>query len=243
VKVKNDDMTNHQEPDHPEIYRSQAENYEALVSREDYQNHILPALQKRINLAGLDVVEFGAGTGRLTCQIAPLVNSIQAFDQSAHMLDVARHKLEHSALHNWSTDTADHRKIPTPDHCADLILSGWSVCYIVVDHPDTWRDELQKVFAEMNRILKPSGSIVIIETLGTGFETPHAPDHLVEYYAFLESEGFARDWIRTDYRFEDMQTARSLAGFFFGDEMLPKIVEDGRGITLPECTGFWFKKI
>ena len=60
-------------PDHPEIYRSQAEGYEALVSREDHLGNLLPAIQKIASLSGKKVVEFGAGTGRLTCQMAPLV--------------------------------------------------------------------------------------------------------------------------------------------------------------------------
>jgi ubiquinone/menaquinone biosynthesis C-methylase UbiE len=91
------------DPDHPEICRSQAEQYEALVSREDYQGNILRAIQQILPLAGLSVVELGAGTGRLTCLLAPLVQSIQAFDISPHMLDVANAKLGVSGLHNWYT--------------------------------------------------------------------------------------------------------------------------------------------
>jgi len=34
----------------------------------------------------LDVVEFGAGTGRITRLLAPEVQSIRAFDASEHML-------------------------------------------------------------------------------------------------------------------------------------------------------------
>ena len=56
------------EPDHPEIYRSQAEQYEALVSREDYRGNLLPAIQAVLPLEGMDVVELGAGTSRLICQ-------------------------------------------------------------------------------------------------------------------------------------------------------------------------------
>ena len=72
-------------------------------------NHILP-------LDGIDVVELGAGTGRLTCLLAPLVQSIQAFDISPHMLEVASTKLEASGLHNWKT--AGQRSPPDP-------AAGW----------------------------------------------------------------------------------------------------------------------
>ncbi|MRR32287.1 class I SAM-dependent methyltransferase [bacterium] len=228
-------------PDHPEIYRSQAEQYEALVSREDYQGNLLPALLKITSFNDKRVVEFGAGTGRLTIQIAPLVKSIQAFDISQHMLDLAAQKLTKSGLTNWHIQTADHRFIPAADRSAEVILSGWSVCYVVVDHPKGWQAEIDKVLAEMDRILVPGGKIILIETLGTGFEQPTPPDHLVEYYAHLESQGFSRSWVRTDYRFENIKIARDLSKFFFGNAMLEKIVSDTRGITLPECTGIWSK--
>lgn len=228
-------------PDHPEIYRSQAEQYEALVSREDYQGWLLPALQEITSFDNKQVVEFGAGTGRLTTLVAPLARFIHTFDSSRHMLDLAAQKLTKSGATNWHTQTADHRRVPAADHSADVILSGWSVCYVVVDHPQGWQAEIDKVLTEMKRILVPGGKTLLIETLGTGFEEPHAPEHLVEYFSYLESHGFTRTWLRTDYRFETIEIARELTKFFFGEAMLEKILSDSRGITLPECTGIWSK--
>ena len=79
-----------------EIYNQHADQYELLVSREDYQRNIPQALNRIRPLDGLDVIELGAGTGRLTCMLAPVPKSIQAFDASQHMLDVAASKLEKS---------------------------------------------------------------------------------------------------------------------------------------------------
>lgn len=231
------------EPDHPEIYRSQAERYEALISREDYQGNLLPTLQKIVDFSGKQIVDLGAGTGRLICQLAPFVKGIKAFDQSEHMLEVAAQRLEQAGWQNWQTSVADHRSVPVEDHSADVVVSGWSICYVVVDNPEKWQAELDKVFAEVGRMLKPDGVIILIETLGTGFETPHPPDHLLEYYDYLRAHGFSETWIRTDYRFEDKEVADSLSSFFFGDAMQEKIVQDERGITLPECTGIWWKSL
>lgn len=230
------------DPDHPEIYRSQAERYEALISREDYHGNLLPALQKIVDFHGLSVVDLGAGTGRLTCLLAPYAEQIWGFDQSAHMLEVAITKLRKSGLHNWNFNKADHRQIPVEHQSVDVVVSGWSVCYVVVDHPQTWRVELTKVFNEIGRILKPSGTAILVETLGTGFEEPFPPEHLLAYYAFLRESGFSETWIRTDYRFETLELARTLSGFFFGEAMQKKLVQDERGITLPECTGIWWKR-
>ena len=76
-------------PDYQEIYAQHADQYDQLVSREDYQHNILPALQEIRSLAGLSVVELGAGTGRLSCMLAPLARSLHLLDASQHMLDVA----------------------------------------------------------------------------------------------------------------------------------------------------------
>jgi ubiquinone/menaquinone biosynthesis C-methylase UbiE len=163
------------------------------------------------------------------------------------MLDVAAARLEKSGLENWRVQVADHRHLPAVDRCADLAISGWSVCYTVVDHPDTWRDELGKALAEMERVLRPGGTIVILETLGTGHATPHPPDNLAAYYAFLERErGFSHAWIRTDYRFESLSEAETLLGFFFGESFVESMAEkllSHDPVVFPECTGIWYLQI
>ncbi len=227
-------------PDHEKIYNEHADQYELLVSREDYQRNILRALDEIRPLDGLDVVELGAGTGRLTCMLAPVVKSIRAFDASQHMLDVAIAKLGQSGLQNWRVEVADHRNLPVTDQVADVAISGWSICYVVGRHEERWRDELDKALAEMKRVLRPGGTIIILETLGTGYEEPHPPDDLVAYYAFLEEEeGFSSTWMRTDYRFESLAEAEALTRFFFGQSMADKLVSKDP-VILPECTGIWW---
>ncbi len=226
-------------PDHQEIYRAHAGQYDRLVSCEDYEGRILHALSEATPLSQADVVELGAGTGRLTCLIAPLVRSVAAFDQSQQMLEVASAKLTNAGFSNWRASVGDHRRIDMPDSSADIVLSGWSICYVVVNNPDRWQYELTAVVAEMLRIVRPGGRILLLETLGTGETSPNPPSKLVPYYAELERHGFSRSWFRTDYRFPDLEEANGLTRFFFGDDMCAKIASDERGIILPECTGLW----
>lgn len=226
-------------PDHSEIYLAQAQRYAQLVTHEDHQHNILPAIKEISPLDGLTVVEFGAGTGRLTRELAPLVKFIHAFDRSNPMLEVAADNLAQSCQQNWQVQVADHRKIPLENGVADLVISGWSICYLVEDHPLRWKKELEKVLAEMLRLLRPAGRIILLETLGTGFRAPEPPAHLLPYFKYLESRGFQRRWIRTDYLFENLEIAYDLTRFFFGEEMIPKIEKCGQGFILPECTGLW----
>ena len=140
--------------DHKTVYSEQADKYEALIAREDYQGNILRSLEEITPLAGRHVLDLGAGTGRLACLLAPRVDSIRAFDVSAEMLRVAADKLSASGLSNWQTDVADHRKLPVGDHSADLVVSGWSVSYLAVWNPERWREELEAWMTEMKRVLK-----------------------------------------------------------------------------------------
>jgi ubiquinone/menaquinone biosynthesis C-methylase UbiE len=226
--------------DYAEIYQNHAVEYEQLVAREDYEGN-LPAMLRRIRShEGLDVVDLGTGTGRLACMLAPKARSMKAYDTSQAMLDVATAKLQQSGLSNWETGLADHRSLPLPDHCADLVVSGWSVVYTVVWEAEKWQVELEKALTEMKRILRPGGALVIFETMGTGESVPNPPHDLLDYFDTLNKKpGFNSTWIRTDYRFDSQEEAKNLAGFFFGEEMIAKIVSGDKPI-LPECTGVWW---
>ena len=224
------------------IYQNDGDRYEALISREDFQGNIPRAIDEIIGVDGLDIFDLGAGTGRLTLMLAPRAKSIRAFDASDEMLRVCRDRLVASGLSNWQVDVADHRQLPVEDGSADLVVSGWSVAYLAVWHPDSWRDELGKWLTEMKRVLNGAGTIILFESLGTGNESPVQLDHLKDYYPWLEEAGFKSKWIRTDYKFESIEEAEELSRFFFGDELGDKVLKNS-WIVLPECTGVWWKRI
>ncbi len=222
-------------PDYREIYQQQAAQYDLMVAREDYQHHLLPALNAVRPLAGLDIVELGAGTGRLTALIAPLAGSLQALDVSEHMLTLLRQKLP-----GVRTLAADNRRVPLENACADVVMAGWAIAHSVGWYPDTWREETGRALAEMRRLLRPGGTAIVLETLGTGNETPAPPnDDLAAFYRMLESEyGFYRTALRTDYRFASPAEGQALLRFFFGDALADRVVAEQLTI-LPECTGMW----
>lgn len=72
------------------IYQTDGDRYEALIAREDYQSNILKAIEEIINPDDLDILDLGAGTGRLTLLLASRAKSIRAFDISSEMLRVWR---------------------------------------------------------------------------------------------------------------------------------------------------------
>lgn len=228
-------------PTEKEVYENHAYQYERLIRREDYQNNLLRIIGQLCPLTGLDVVEPGAGTGRLTRLLAPIVRSIQAFDIARPMLKVAKETMCEMKLSNWKLAVADHRFMPLDSTCADLVISGWSFCYLAVWGGPGWCSTLETGLTELMRVLRSGGSIILIETMGTGHETPHPPEHLAGYYAWLAEMGFQSTWIRTDYRFETLEEAGQLSSFFFGPRMEQDVLEN-KWLVLPECTGIWWMK-
>ena len=228
-------------PDQFAIYRQQARQYENLVAHEDYQHNLAPALSAIRSFDQADWVEWGAGTGRLTDLAALSARSIVALDLNAHMLAVAAEKLARIDGLRWQTAVADHRHAPLPDHCADIAIAGWTIIYLSSKFVPDWQAALRRAIGEMQRVLRPGGALIIIETLGTGYTEPARlyPD----YYDFLEQDlGFEHTFIRTDYQFSSVDEAVNGLGFFFG-ERFEQEIRDKQWDIVPECTGLWWKYV
>jgi SAM-dependent methyltransferase len=225
------------------IYRERTREYHALVMREDWQGNLLPAILAAVDLRGRDVVELGAGTGRLTGLVAPLAARVRAFDRSPAMLDTAAGHLAAFPPARVALAVAENTAVPLPDACADAVIEGWSFGHSVFGAGERWRAAAQALLSESLRLLKPGGTLLVIETLGTGRSRPEAPSPgLARWYAWLECErGLSGSWVRTDYRFPSRDEADSLTRLFFGSSFA---YEPGPGgsVVLPECTGIWWKR-
>lgn len=223
-----------------EIYRSFADRYQALVGREDYEGNLLPSILGVDRLAGKDVIELGAGTGRVSCLIAPIARRLVAADISHHMLLLGKRRLEERQLLNCHYTLESHRWLPFAGESADVLIAGWSFCYAALDAGEAWQLALEEALSEVKRVLRPGGRLILIESLGTGFTSPNRPDVLVKYLAYLDTHGFESTWVRTDYCFVDTAEAKDLTSFFFGDAPMP-MWETDSGVIVPECTGLWWK--
>lgn len=229
-------------PTEKEVYQYHADWYERLILAEDYQGNIEKEIAKIRDPKGLEIIELGAGTGRLTRGLALKAKSLIASDASLHMLTKAQEILTNQNSVQPILVTADMRHNPLPAECADIVIAGWSFCYLAVWGGDHWQGEVNLGISEAMRLLKPGGHLILLESFGTGTEQPEPPAHLVNYLGYLSQKGFISSWFRTDYRFPSIDEADEVASFFFGQEMSDKIRRHHWTI-LPECTAiFWLKK-
>ncbi|MNI08021.1 Demethylmenaquinone methyltransferase [compost metagenome] len=224
-------------PDHKSIYEKQAGMYHELISKQESLEAHIEAIRP---ISGLDIADLGAGTGRLTTVLAAQAKSIVALDASEAMLRITADRLTQAGFTNWSTQTADLRKLPMEDQSVDLIVAGWSICYLTNTDVHSWEQHLEEVIGEIKRVLRAKGTIIIFETMGTGFEQPNPPDFLKPYYAKLVADyGFSHKWIRTDYTFDHLEQAEQLTRFFFSDALANRVLEQNL-VHLPECAGIWW---
>lgn len=228
-------------PDHKEVYLSKAKAYEEMVSRQPDLSKIISSIRP---WGGLDVLDLGAGSGRLSTVIAPSAKSLICTDASASMLALLDEKLLRMSIpRNWRSIVADHRELPIPDASMDLIVSGWSICYITNSTVPDAQGQLENVMSELGRVLRPGGTIIIFETMGTGTETPSPPGFLINYYTRLQDiYGFKHRWIRMDYSFDSVEEAVKHTSFFFEPDLADKI-RTNQWATLPECAGIWWKHL
>lgn len=230
-------------PEQSEIYSHHAQEYERLIVKEDYKGNLLPAIQALCSVEELIVADIGSGTGRFIRMLQPYTKWIFGLDISIPMLNVAKKHLFQQPISNWCLAAADNRSLPLCSDSVDFAISGWSYGHATVWYEDRWREEIEPSVQELLRIVRPGGTAMIFETMGTGVDEPGPPTKTLKaYYAFLVQEfGFKQSILETDYRFDSLQEAEEVSRFFFGDEMGDK-VRERNWVILPEWTGMWWLK-
>ncbi|MFL7870630.1 MAG: class I SAM-dependent methyltransferase [Anaerolineales bacterium] len=227
-----------------QFYNERTEDYERLTQYEDYEGNLLPALNEIHPLKGTKIIEFGAGAGRITIQLLPLIGNVWAFDISPMMLATAQRKLMPTGRTNWLVGIGDSRAMPIPSDCAEVAIEGWSLVQIATWHIERWRREVEKAVDEMIRVVRPGGVVVAIETLGTGKMEPAPVEKHKAVHDYLARErGFSSTWIRTDYCFPTLRKMQKVMEPIFGKATLETAEESEKGVILPECTGIWWHTV
>ncbi|MEJ2351476.1 MAG: class I SAM-dependent methyltransferase [Anaerolineales bacterium] len=225
------------------IYRYQAHAYHRMISSEDVDSNLAPAIERIAELDGKRVLDLGTGTGRIPLLLHERVAQLVGLDLYRGMLQenmAQRRKVGG----DWALVRGDMRALPFPGQWADVIVAGWAIGHLRSWFEEEWQARTGAVLKEMHRVVQAGGALIILETLTTGSLTPAPPTKaLAEYYAWLEENwGFERQEIQTDYGFPSVAAAAEHTEFFFGAELARSIRENGWA-RLPEWTGVWGKTV
>jgi SAM-dependent methyltransferase len=221
------------------IYALDAERYHGLVSAEDAAGELPRALARVVELRGARVLEVGVGTGRVTRLLLDAGATVTGYEASAAMLAVARRTLGD----RFEGVVGDIREVALAVGCADAVVAGWCLGHFCEWYAERWQSEIDAVLRRLWRALDAGGTLIVIETLGTGVNTAAAPNaELAAYYRFLEETwGMARVQFPTDYHFESLEAALESIDFFFGPELAQQVRQRGSP-RVPEWTGLWWRR-
>lgn len=100
--------------------------------------------------------EFGAGFGRMTPVLTEFADSVAGFEREAHFVAEAQPLFPDISFHQ----VEQLYDVPSRDGCFDLVLT-FTVLQHLVD------SVLHRVAAEITRVLRPGGALVICEETDT----------------------------------------------------------------------------
>lgn len=225
------------------IYHHRAADYHRMITPEDTDNNLLPALEQITPLTGQRILDLGTGTGRFPLLLADRASQFVGLDLHAAML--VENKIQQIHQNGgWELIQGDMRGLPLPNDWANVALAGWSIGHLRGWYAEAWQTQIGRILGEIHRVVAPRGALIIFETLTTGSTVPAPPSpELAEYYTWLENEwGFTRQQVSTDYHFDSVDEAVAYTEFFFGVELSTKIRQNGWS-RLPEWTGIWSKRL
>jgi len=230
-------------PSMQEIYNNHSLKYDELVTHEDYNNNHSNYLLEKFNFNSKTIIELGVGTGRVTKIFAELSQRVFCYDKSLHMLDKAKINLSHykSKIEFSQYDNLNITKI---NKKADIVIEGWSLGHSIIENQEEIEAITNKLYSDCISLINKNGVIIIIETLGTNVTNASAPSKSLQkfYQLLVNSYGFSKKTIRTDYSFKSNEEAKRIMDFFFGNKIGDRINFIEKGVV-KEFTGIWSKQL
>ncbi|MHC6180969.1 class I SAM-dependent methyltransferase [Clostridium sp. JNZ X4-2] len=135
-------------------FETQAADFESKnynFTKKEYLEHIIEnmQLQKRDS-----VLEVAAGTCACGREMASHVKQIICLDATAAMLEIGKKEAEEAGLHNISFVKGYAEELPFLDHSFDVVVSRLAFHHFT---------SVKMPFAEMARVLKPGGKLILID--------------------------------------------------------------------------------
>lgn len=139
------------------VYSNYAGVYDQIFGRIFHESR--ESAVRRLNVRpGEQILEVGVGTG-LSLPLYPRDCAVVGIDLSAGMLEKARERVRAHGLTNVDLLRMDAGHMEFPDDSFDTVMAA----YVVTAVPD-----YRKVIAEMIRVCRPSGRIIMLNHFSNG---------------------------------------------------------------------------
>lgn len=148
----------------------------------------LAALIPETNRPRSRVLDLGCGAGHASFAAAAVAGEVTAYDLSADMLAVVEAAARERGLSNIRTRQGAVEQLPFDDASFCAVVSRMSAHH--------WRD-VPAALAEIRRVLKPSGKVVLIDIAGA---TDPLCDTWLQSVELLRDTSHVRDYTPADWR-------------------------------------------
>lgn len=133
------------------------------------------------------LLDLGCGGGHVSYTAAPLVKNVIACDISPTMLEAVQKTAQEKSLQNITTQKAPAEVLPFLDEQFDWVISRFSSHH--------WHDLAQGI-KEIHRILKPTGTAVLIDTIAP---LDKATDSFLQTIELLRDHSHVRNYNLAEY--------------------------------------------
>lgn len=135
-----------------DLFKEKAKDWDANSRRMQLSKAISGAILEHVPFnSSMEVLDFGAGTGLVTSQIAPHVHSVTAVDISESMLEKLKEKNE--LKDKVRTVCQDITQYPL-NHQFDVIVSAMAMHHV---------EDTENLLQQLSNHLKPGGQIALAD--------------------------------------------------------------------------------
>ena len=147
------------------------------------------------------VLDVGAGNGFTAIRLCSSSRTVVALEPDRGMVDEAVPLI-------WARGVA--QDIPFHDNTFHAAYATWAFFFDGVS-------DIDKGLAELNRVVKNDGKIIIVDNAGDDEFSALAGKSTGSDPRWWRNRGFEATVIQTSYRFDSLEEASRLLGFYFGD--------------------------
>jgi ubiquinone/menaquinone biosynthesis C-methylase UbiE len=156
-----------------------AESYDLKSGRVKLAQDVAKAIMNEVRLThDMDVLDFGCGTGLVTLQLQPYVQTVTGVDSSHGMLDVLRSKIDEQKLNNVKTEFIDIEKGDVLKGRFHIVVSSMTLHHI---------QDIGYLFKEFYNCLLSGGYLCIADLDSDGGEF-HSDKTGVVHFGFKRSD-------------------------------------------------------